>query len=129
MDDELRYQQGIARRREVLGDAYVDRALAAKTPFTEEFQEFISRYAWGDIWSRPGLDAPTRRIIALSMVLALGREREFKIHLRAALAHGMDQHIVKELLLQSAIYCGVPIALDGFIMAGEIIEQMAAEEI
>ena len=128
MDDNLRYQQGIARRREVLGDAYVDRALAAKTPFTVDFQEFISRYAWGDIWSRPGLDAPTRRIIALSMVLALGREREFKIHLKAALEHGMDQDIVKELLLQSAIYCGVPTALDGFTMASEIIEQMNAEQ-
>jgi 3-oxoadipate enol-lactonase / 4-carboxymuconolactone decarboxylase len=114
---------GIAVRRSVLGDAHVDRSIAATTDFNREFQELIARYAWGTIWTRPGLDRRTRRLLVLAMMAALGRWEEFRMHVRAALEHGFEPCDLKELLLQSAIYAGVPVANTGFHIAIEEIEK------
>lgn len=111
MDERERHAAGTAVRRAVLGDAHVDRALAATTPLTAEFQDLISRYAWGEIWTRPGLDQRTRRVLVIGTMVALGHWEELKMHMRAALAEGgFSADDVKEVLLQQAIYCGVPAA-------------------
>jgi 3-oxoadipate enol-lactonase / 4-carboxymuconolactone decarboxylase len=117
---------GFAVRRSVLGDAHVDRSIAATTHFNREFQELIARYAWGTIWTRPGLDRRTRRLLVLAMMAALGRWEEFRMHVRAALEHGFEPCDLKELLLQSAIYAGVPVANTGFHIAIEEIEKQKA---
>ncbi len=117
---------GFAVRRSVLGDAHVDRSIAATTDFNREFQELIARYAWGTIWTRPGLDRRTRRLLVLAMMAALGRWEEFRMHVRAALEHGFEPCDLKELLLQSAIYAGVPVANTGFHIAIEEIEKQKA---
>src|SRR6476619_4606175 len=101
MDDSDRYDLGLRTRRSVLGDGYVDRALARRNDFNGEFQDLITRYAWGEIWTRPGLDQRTRRLLVLATMVALGRDDEFKMHLRAALEHGVSRADVKEVLLQS----------------------------
>ena len=116
----------MATRRAVLGDAHVERTLAAATPFTAEFQELITRLAWGEVWTRPGLDHPTRRLLTLSMLIALNRSDEFRMHVRAALEHGLDPELIKEVILQSAVYCGVPAANTAFHIAAEVLAERAA---
>jgi len=125
MDDSERYDLGLRTRRSVLGDGYVDRALARRNDFNSEFQDLITRYAWGEIWTRPGLDQRTRRLLVLAMMVALGRHEEFKLHLRAAIEHGIAKDEVKEVLLQAAIYCGVPAANTAFHLAEEVFAASA----
>jgi 4-carboxymuconolactone decarboxylase len=124
MDEAERHAQGMRTRRAVLGDAHVDRSVAKTTPFTADFQDLITRLAWGDIWNRPGLDHPTRRLLTMAMLIALNRGDEFKLHVRAALEHGMDPALIKEVILQSAVYCGVPAANTAFHQAGEILDAL-----
>jgi 3-oxoadipate enol-lactonase/4-carboxymuconolactone decarboxylase len=120
MDERKRYEAGMKVRREVLGDAYVDRAQQRLNAFNEEFQELITRYAWGEIWTRPGLDRLTRSLITIAMMVALNREEELKLHLRAAANNGVTRDEIKECLLQTAIYCGVPAANAAFHAADEV---------
>lgn len=124
MDDAKRYKQGIRVRRAVLGDDHVDRAVASTTDFNREFQDFITRNAWGEIWTRPGLPRHTRSLLTLAMMVALNREEEFRLHLRAAFNNGVTRGQIKEVLLQSAVYCGVPAANSAFRMAAEVFEEM-----
>jgi len=124
MDERERYGKGLEVRRAVLGDAHVDRTLKAKTPFNDEFQDLITRYAWGEIWTRPGLPKHTRSIATLAMLVALNRPDELKLHLRASANNGVTRDEVKELLLQCAIYCGVPAANAAFHMAKEVFAEM-----
>ena len=125
MDDSDRFDLGLRTRRNVLGDAYVDRALARRNDFNGEFQDLITRYAWGEIWTRPGLDQRTRRLLVLAMMVALGRHEEFKLHLRAAVEHGLSKDDVNEVLLQAAIYCGVPAANTAFHLAEDVFAASA----
>jgi 4-carboxymuconolactone decarboxylase len=120
MDERKRYEQGMKVRREVLGDAHVDRSLQNRGAFNEEFQDLITRYAWGEIWSRPGLPRQTRSLITLAMMVALNRGEEFRMHVRAALSNGVTREEIKEVLLQAAIYCGVPAANSAFHAAEEV---------
>jgi 4-carboxymuconolactone decarboxylase len=110
-------------RREVLGDEHVDAAAARSSDFTAEFQDLITRYAWGEIWSRPGLDRRTRSAITLTALIALGRYDELAMHVRAALRNGLTRDEIKEVLLQSAIYCGVPAANAAFTVAQRVLEE------
>lgn len=126
MDEDERRLLGARTRRAVLGDAHVERAEANTTPFTAEFQDLITRLAWGEIWTRPAIDHPTRRLLTMAILIALNRGDEFKMHVRAALQHGMDPDLIKEVILQSAIYCGVPAANAALHQAGEIIQETAA---
>ena len=128
MDEEKRYEQGLQVRREVLGAAHVDRTLVHRTPFNEEFQEFITRYAWGELWSRPGLSRHTRSLLTLAMTTALNREAEFKLHVRAALRNGVTRDEMKEVLLQSAIYCGLPAANNAFHWAEDVLKAVDQED-
>jgi 4-carboxymuconolactone decarboxylase len=121
MDEGERYEQGLKVRRAVLGDAHVDKSLQHRKPFNEDFQELITRYAWGEIWTRPGLPRKTRSMITLAMMVALNRADEFRLHLRAALNNGVTREEIKEVLLQTAIYCGVPAANSAFHLAEEIL--------
>jgi 3-oxoadipate enol-lactonase/4-carboxymuconolactone decarboxylase len=114
-----RIEDGFATRRAVLGEDYVDRAIARTTPFTREFQEMITRHAWGTIWTRPGLDWRTRRLLTIGMTAALGRWEEFRLHVRTGLAHDLEPGDIKEVLLQTAVYAGIPAANTGFAIAGE----------
>jgi 4-carboxymuconolactone decarboxylase len=115
MDDAQRRASGMTVRRAVLGDAYVDRAVAATTPLTADFQDLITRYAWGEIWTRPGLEVTTRRLLAIATMVALGHWDELRMHLRAALAEdALTPEAIAEVLLQQAIYCGVPAANRAF---------------
>jgi 3-oxoadipate enol-lactonase/4-carboxymuconolactone decarboxylase len=109
-------------RRAVLGDAHVDGAIERTTPFTEDFQDFITRYAWGEIWSRPGLDRRTRSIVTLTALVASGREHELEMHVRAALVNGLTADEIGEVLLQCAVYCGVPAANGAFAIAQRVID-------
>ena len=127
MDDKQRYDEGMKVRRAALGDAYVDRSLARRTEFNAEFQDFITRYAWGEIWTRPGFDRRTRSLLTLAMMMALGREAEFRIHVRAAPNNGVSHDDLKELFLQAAIYCGVPAANSAFATAAEVFAEMEQE--
>jgi 3-oxoadipate enol-lactonase/4-carboxymuconolactone decarboxylase len=111
----------MAVRREVLGDAHVDRAVAATTDFTAEFQDFITQYAWGTIWTRPGLDRRSRSLIALTALVARGHHEELAMHVRAARRNGVTNDEIKELLLQTAIYCGVPDANTAFRIANQVL--------
>ena len=123
MDEKERRDAGTKVRRQVLGDAHVDRASAQTTPLTAEFQDLITRYAWGEIWTRPGLDQRTRRILVLGTLVALGRFEEFRMHARAALSEGgFSAEDLKEIVLQQAIYCGVPAANSAFEVLREITE-------
>ena len=110
MDERERYSSGMKVRRAVLGDAYVEKAQAAKTPFSEPFQDLITRYAWGEIWTRPGLPRNTRSLLTLAMMIALNRGDEFRMHVRAAANNNVTREEIQEVLLQAAIYCGVPAA-------------------
>ena len=127
MDDRQRYDEGMKVRRAALGDAYVEGSLARRTEFNIEFQDFITRYAWGEIWTRPGFDRRTRSLLTLAMMMALGREAEFRIHVRAASNNGVSQDDLKELFLQAAIYCGVPAANSAFATAAEVFAEMEQE--
>ncbi|WP_088345298.1 MULTISPECIES: carboxymuconolactone decarboxylase family protein [Rhodomicrobium] len=127
MDEKERLEAGFARRREVLSDAYVDRSLANRTPLTSEFQDFITRYAWGEIWTRPALDTDTRRLLVLAITAAMGRWDEYRLHLRAGLEGGLSLEAVKELLMQTAVYAGVPTANTGFHIAREIAGELGLD--
>jgi 4-carboxymuconolactone decarboxylase len=115
--------EGMRVRREVLGDEHVDAAEERKSDFTADFQDFITRYAWGEIWTRPGLDRRTRSAITLTALTALGHFEELRMHVRAALRNGLTQDEIKEVLLQSAVYCGVPAANRAFAVAQEVLEE------
>ena len=123
MDDRQKYDQGMKVRRAVLGDAHVDRSLQNRTPFNEDFQDLITRYAWGEIWGRPGLTRPTRSMLTLAMMVALNRPDEFRMHVRAALNNGVTREEIREVLLQTAIYCGVPAANSAFHIAEEVLAE------
>ncbi|BBL79024.1 hypothetical protein RxyAA322_08780 [Rubrobacter xylanophilus] len=118
-----RYEQGLRVRREVLGDEHVDRALASATEFTSDFQDFITRYAWGEIWTRPGLDRKTRSCMTMTALIALGRLDELEMHVRAALRIGLTPEEIKEVILHSAVYCGVPAANSAFAVARRVIPE------
>jgi 4-carboxymuconolactone decarboxylase len=124
MDDRERYEAGMKVRRAVLGDAHVDRSLTKRTAFNDEFQDFITRYAWGEIWTRPGLSRHTRSLLTIGLMVALNRSDEFKLHVRAAFNNGVTRDEIKEVLLQCAIYAGVPAANSAFHMAEEVFAQM-----
>jgi 4-carboxymuconolactone decarboxylase len=117
------YERGMKVRREVLGDEHVDRAEQRKSQFTEDYQDLITRYAWGEIWTRPGLDRRTRSAMTLTALIALGRFEELRMHVRAALRNGLSEDEIKEVLLQSAIYCGLPAANTAFAVAQEVLEE------
>jgi 4-carboxymuconolactone decarboxylase len=121
MDDRERHQKGMKIRRDVLGDAHVDRATQTATEFTAPFQDLITRYAWGEVWSRPGLSRHTRSLLTLAMTIALNREEEFRLHLQAAVNNGVTREEIQEVLLHSAIYCGVPAANHAFKIAAEVL--------
>ena len=125
MDDRERYDMGMKVRREVLGNAHVDKATQSATDFTAPFQDLITRYAWGEIWSRPGLSRHTRSLLTLAMTIALNREEEFRLHLRAALNNGVTREEIQEVLLHSAIYCGVPAANHAFKIAAEVLSELS----
>lgn len=127
MDEHERYEAGLAVRRQVLGEAHVERSLQARTEFTTEFQEFITRTAWGTVWTREGLPRHTRSLLTIVMMVALGHDEEFKLHIRAARNNGVTPEEIKEALLQAAIYCGVPAANHAFALAKPILEEQAAE--
>jgi 4-carboxymuconolactone decarboxylase len=114
-------------RREVLGNAHVDRAEGRKTPFTEDFQDLITRYAWGEIWTRPGLDRRMRSAMTIVALVALGRMDELAMHIRAARRTGLTEDEIKEVLLHCAIYCGVPAANSAFAVAQAVLEEDAGE--
>ncbi len=126
MDEKERYDAGMQVRRAVLGDAHVDRAQANRTPFTGDFQDLITRYAWGEIWTRPGLPRHTRSLMTICMMVALNREEELKLHLRAASNNGVTRDEIREALLQTAIYCGVPAANSAFALAQKVFAEMDA---
>jgi 4-carboxymuconolactone decarboxylase len=125
MDEKERHEKGMTQRRKVLGNVWVDRANAKKTPLNSEFQEFITRAAWGEIWTRPHFDERTRRILVIGTMLALGYWDEFRMHVRAALVEGgFSQDDIKEIIMQQAIYAGVPAANHAFKEAAEIIAEV-----
>lgn len=127
MSERKAHERGMKTRRKVLGDEWVDRAVAGTTPFNAEFQDLITRYAWDEIWNRPGLSRKARRMLVLAMTLALGRWEEFNLHVRAALQSGdLDAGELKEILLQGAIYCGVPTANHAFREARDVMGQLQA---
>lgn len=126
MDDSQRYAQGMKVRRAVLGGQHVDKAVANATPFNEPFQDLITRYAWGEIWTRPGLPRATRSMITLAMMIALNRPEEFRMHVGAAIRNGVTREQIQEVLLQSSIYCGVPAANDAFRVAQQVFTEMDA---
>ena len=121
MDESERFNAGMKARRHVLGDAHVDRALASRDELTSEFQDLLTRYAWGEIWTRPGLDERTRRLLVMATLVALGRDAELKMHLNAAFDSGMSADDVKEVFLQAAVYCGLPAANNAFRLAQEVL--------
>src|SRR3984957_14939862 len=126
MDERERYSSGMKIRRAVLGEDYVEKAQAAPTAFNEPFQDLITRYAWGEIWARPGLPRQTRSLITLAMMIALNRSDEFRMPVRAALNNNVSGEEIQELLLQSAIYCGVPAANTAFHLAQEVFAEIDA---
>jgi 4-carboxymuconolactone decarboxylase len=117
------HERGMEVRRQVLGDEHVDRAIERTTDFTADFQDLITRYAWGEVWTRPGLDRRVRSCITLAMLVALGRDEELAMHVRAALRNGLTPDEIKEVLLQTAIYCGVPAANSAFAIAQRVLEE------
>jgi 4-carboxymuconolactone decarboxylase len=123
MDERERFEKGLGVRRSVLGDKHVSKALEKKDPFTEEFQDLVTRHAWGEIWTRPGLPRHTRSLITLAMLIALNRGEEIRLHLRGAVNNGVTRDEIKELFLQSAVYCGVPAANSAFRAAEEVFAE------
>ena len=126
MDERQRYEEGMKTRRAVLGDTHVDATLKNRNEFTDAFQDFITRYAWGENWSRPGLSKETRSMLTLAMIVAMNRPDELRMHLRAALNIGVTREQIQEVLLQSAIYCGLPAANSAFHIAMEVFSQQQA---
>ena len=126
-DDENRLARGNRVRREVLGDAHVDRSMLRATDFTRDLQEYVTASCWGDVWSRPGLDRRTRSLLNLAMLTALNRPHEFSVHVRGALRNGCTVAEIQEVLLQTAPYCGAPAALEAFRIAERTIEEVAQE--
>lgn len=120
------YDRGMKVRRAVLGDAHVDRTTAAITDFNRDFQDLLTRYAWGDIWSRPGLDRKTRSCMVLTAMIALGHWDEFRLHMRAGFNNGLTEDEIKEVILQAAVYCGVPAANHAFREAAAVLAERAA---
>jgi 4-carboxymuconolactone decarboxylase len=123
MDERERYEAGMRVRREVLGHEYVQRAEATKTDFNADFQDLITRYAWGEIWTRPGLPRHTRSLLTIGLMVALNRGEELRLHLRAAASNGVTPEEIREVLLQCAVYCGVPAANAAFHAAKEVLAQ------
>ncbi len=123
MDEKKRREEGMKTRRAVLGDAHVDEAVARQNEFNAEFQDLITRYAWGEIWTRAELDKKTRSLITIAMMVALNRSEELKLHLRAAWNIGVSRNQIKEVLLQTAIYCGVPAANSAFHLAEQVFSE------
>ena len=120
LTDQQRYEQGMSVRREVLSDEHVDRAIANTTELTADFQDFITRVAWGDIWSRPGLDRRSRSVAVITALIALGHHEELAMHFRAALRNGLTVDEIREVILQAGLYCGVPAANTAFRIATEV---------
>jgi 4-carboxymuconolactone decarboxylase len=125
MSDDA-YERGMKIRREVLGDEHVDSAVGRTTAFTADFQDLITRYAWGEIWARPGLDRRTRSCMTLALLVALGRLEELELHVPAALRNGLTPDEIKEVLLHTAVYCGVPAANSAFAVAQRILDESPA---
>jgi 4-carboxymuconolactone decarboxylase len=121
-EPDPRYEAGMRVRREVLGDEHVDRSIERTTDLTRDFQDLITRYAWGDVWSRPGLDRRTRSCMTLTALIALGREHELALHLRAAIRNGLSREEISEVLIQSAVYCGIPAANSAFAVAQRVLD-------
>jgi len=128
MDDAERARQGMTIRRAVLGDEHVDRAVATTTSFTAPFQDFITRYAWGEIWSRPGLSRAERSIVTLTVLAALQHESELAMHVKAALRNGLSPEQIQEVLLQVALYAGVPVGNRAFAVAQRVMSEVGAGE-
>ena len=128
MNDDERHEQGTTIRRGVLGDAHVDRAVANTTDLTEPFQDFITRYAWGDVWARPGLDRRTRSIVTLAALTSLRAENEIAMHVRAAITNGLTPAEISEVLLHTAVYAGVPAANAAFAIAQKTLAEMGVAE-
>jgi 4-carboxymuconolactone decarboxylase len=126
MDERARHRRGMSVRRAVLGSAHVDAAQRRRTKLDEDFQDLITRYAWGEIWTRPGLPRRVRSLLTLAMMVALNRPEEFRMHVRAALRIGVSADQIKEVLLQAAIYCGVPAAHAAFHVAAEVLAEREA---
>ncbi|HXJ00137.1 MAG TPA: 4-carboxymuconolactone decarboxylase [Micropepsaceae bacterium] len=124
MDDKERFDGGMKIRREVLGAAHVDRAMAGADDFMMAMQDLVTRYCWGDIWARPGLDRKTRSMLNLAMIAALNRPHELKAHVKGALTNGVTKDEIKEVLLQVAIYAGVPAGMDSFRLASEAFKEV-----
>lgn len=116
------FEQGLAMRKRVMGEAFVERAFSGLTPFTEPLQQYITRNAWGDVWQRPGLDLKTRSLITVAMLTAMGRQNELKGHVRGALNNGATPQEIQEVLLHASIYCGLPTAVDAFRSAAEVVD-------
>jgi 4-carboxymuconolactone decarboxylase len=127
MDERGRYQAGLEVRRQVLGEDYVEAAIGRATVLTEEFQNLLTRYAWGEIWTRPGLPRDVRSLVTISMLVALGREHELELHVRGALNNGVTADQIKEVLLQAAVYCGVPAAHWAFRVAERVLLEAEAK--
>ena len=125
MDDETRREQGMRIRRQVLGDAHVDAAIERTTPVTEQFQDFITRYAWGDVWSRPGLDLRTRSLVTVALLAALGRTDELGMHLRGARHNGVSPNELSEVLLHTGVYAGLPTANTGLRELHQVLDAEA----
>ena len=123
MEERKRHAKGVKMRRAVLGDAYVDRAQANENSFNAPFQDLITRYAWGEIWTRPGLPRKTRSLITIAMMVAMNRSEELRLHLRAAANNGVRRKEIQEVLLQTALYCGVPAANTAFHIAEEVFAE------
>jgi len=125
--DTPRFKEGLAVRRDVLGAEYVDKSVAAADDFTAPFQKLLTEWCWGDTWTRPGLDLKTRSMLNLAMLTALNRPHEIKLHVRGALNNGLTVEQIREVLLHTMVYCGVPAALDAFKAAKEVIDEAAKE--
>ena len=128
MNDEERHEQGMTTRRAVLGDAHVDRAVASTTDFTAPFQDFITRYAWGEVWARPGLDRRTRSIITLTALTSLRAENEIAMHVRAAITNGLTPAEITEILLHTALYAGLPAANSAYAIAQRTLAELGVAE-
>jgi 4-carboxymuconolactone decarboxylase len=122
--DEKRYEEGLAVRRAVLGAEYVDKSLRSADDFTRPMQELVTEYCWGEIWTRPGLDRRIRSFLNLAMLTALNRPHEIRLHVRGALNNGLTREELMEVFLQSAIYCGLPAALDAMRVANEVFDEI-----
>lgn len=122
--NDSQHERGMAVRRQVLGDAHVDRAESAKTPFTDDFQSLITRYAWGEVWTRPGLDRRTRSVVTLTALIAGGHWDELGMHVAAARRNGLTDEEISEVILQTAIYCGVPAANHAYAIAADVLERL-----